>query len=230
MKDHDHDRHPVEADALAIGGEAQSEAPRPGEGISGWRKAALWLIGATLLAFVGYRGALGDRVAGTHPSESGPGAHPPASAPTTTDTFRERAAEATEPRRGSPESAATDRFAATGASSTTREPARAGGDAPTAKPAAIEAPPREPSAEPARPEGEPASSQAITADGRIILNLATDGDLQKLPGIGKARAKAILALRERLGKFRRIEELLRVKGIGRKRLQTIRNKIVLDPN
>ena len=68
----------------------------------------------------------------------------------------------------------------------------------------------------------------MTADGKIILNLADESELRKLPGIGRARARAILAERERLGKFRRIEELLRVKGIGVKRLRAIRDKVVLD--
>lgn len=227
MKDHDDDRHLVEADDLASGGEARSEAPRPREGISGWRKAALWLFGATLLAFVGYRGALGDRVAGTASIDPSPMAHPPASAAATTGTLSERAPGEIEPRQGSPESTATAKSPATDASPVTHEGASAAENAPPTKPGGPEATPRGPSSEAARPD---ASSQAITTDGKIILNLATDTDLQKLPGIGKARAKAILTLRERLGKFRRIEELLRVKGIGRKRLQAIRNKIVLDPS
>jgi competence protein ComEA len=67
------------------------------------------------------------------------------------------------------------------------------------------------------------------ADARVILNLATEADLQRLPGIGPTKARAILALRERLGKFRRVEELLKVRGIGRRTLARLRPHIAVDP-
>ncbi|MRG96842.1 ComEA family DNA-binding protein [Polyangium spumosum] len=70
---------------------------------------------------------------------------------------------------------------------------------------------------------------AITADGRVILNLATEDDLRKLPGVGATKAKAILALRAKLKKFKRPEDLLRVKGIGRKSLAKLRPKLLVDP-
>jgi competence protein ComEA len=63
----------------------------------------------------------------------------------------------------------------------------------------------------------------------VILNLATEADLQRLPGIGPTKARAILALRERLGKFRRVEELLKVRGIGRRTLARLRPHIAVDP-
>lgn len=73
-----------------------------------------------------------------------------------------------------------------------------------------------------------AASAAITADGKVILNLAAEEDLRKLPGIGPTRAKAILALRAKLGRFSRPEDLLRVKGIGRRSLAKLRPKLLLD--
>lgn len=67
-------------------------------------------------------------------------------------------------------------------------------------------------------------------DGRVVLNLATEDDLRKLPGIGASRAQAILALRQRQGgKFRAVSDLLRVKGIGRKMMARLAPKLVLDP-
>jgi competence protein ComEA len=66
-------------------------------------------------------------------------------------------------------------------------------------------------------------------DGRVILNAATTAELETLPGIGPARARAIVELRERLGRFRRVEELLRVKGIGPRSLSRLRPLVVLDP-
>ena len=70
---------------------------------------------------------------------------------------------------------------------------------------------------------------AVTPDGKVAINLATEQDLRRLPGIGATRAKAILALRERLGRFRRPEDLLRVKGIGRRSLARLRPLLIVEP-
>lgn len=79
------------------------------------------------------------------------------------------------------------------------------------------------------PKPEVPEAGAVLPDGRIVLNLANETELTKLPGIGPKRAQAILAVRQRLGRFRRVEDLLRVKGIGRKMLDRIRPTVVLDP-
>ena len=57
---------------------------------------------------------------------------------------------------------------------------------------------------------------AIT--GVININTASAATLQKLPGIGPSKAKRIVAYRTRRGPFRRVRDLRRVKGIGRKSL------------
>lgn len=74
----------------------------------------------------------------------------------------------------------------------------------------------------------PAHSAGITAEGKVVLNLANAADFRKLPGVGQKRAEALLALRQKLGKFRRVSDLLRVKGIGPKRLKQWQDKVVLD--
>jgi competence protein ComEA len=68
-----------------------------------------------------------------------------------------------------------------------------------------------------------------TADGRVILNLATVADLRTLPGIGEKRANAILALRDKLKRFHKLQELRRVRGIGAKTLQRLAPKLLVDP-
>jgi competence protein ComEA len=72
------------------------------------------------------------------------------------------------------------------------------------------------------------AGDAFTADGKLILNRADADDLQKLPGIGKKRAEAIVALRQRLGRFRRVLDLLRIRGIGPRSLRRLRKLVVVD--
>lgn len=79
------------------------------------------------------------------------------------------------------------------------------------------------------PDAGAPKESAITEDGKVILNRAGVDDLQKLPGIGEKRAQAILDLRHKLGgRFKRISDLLRLKGIGPKGLKKIEAKAVLD--
>lgn len=68
-----------------------------------------------------------------------------------------------------------------------------------------------------------------TADDPVYLNQATVTDLHRLPGVGPKRAEAIVALRTRLGHFRQVEDLLKVKGIGRSSLRKLRPLVRLDP-
>ncbi len=70
----------------------------------------------------------------------------------------------------------------------------------------------------------PSSAPAARAppDATVCINDANPEALRRLPGVGEKRAKAIIELRTRLGKLKRPEDLLRVKGLGRKRLAKIR--------
>jgi competence protein ComEA len=94
--------------------------------------------------------------------------------------------------------------------------------APPLAPVPVEPPPQP------EVDGGNVPASGVLADGRIILNVASEDELMKLPGIGPSRARAILALRQRLAKFRAVEDLLRVKGIGRKTLRRIKPNVVLD--
>lgn len=61
-----------------------------------------------------------------------------------------------------------------------------------------------------------AQSMALNSDARINLNLATETDLDSLPGVGPVMAGRIIAWRESNQKFHSVEELQEVPGIGPK--------------
>lgn len=99
----------------------------------------------------------------------------------------------------------------------------------TAKAAASASPVESPSASARSEPPAPPKPPGVTADGKVILNQATAEDLMHLPGIGKKRADAILALRARLGRFKRPTDLLRVRGLGARRLGRLLPHMVVDP-
>ena len=70
-------------------------------------------------------------------------------------------------------------------------------------------------------------SPAPAAAEKINLNSATVEQLQALPGIGPAIAKSIVDHRTKVGKFNRIEEIINVKGIGEKKFQKIKDRLIV---
>jgi competence protein ComEA len=102
----------------------------------------------------------------------------------------------------------------------------------TSAPAPTSAPTATPQAPAAAPPPTPTESpprSSASADDPVILNTASVDELRRLPGVGEKRANAILALRTRLGRFRAVEDLLKVKGIGRATLKRLRPLVRLDP-
>jgi competence protein ComEA len=63
---------------------------------------------------------------------------------------------------------------------------------------------------------------------RIDLNRASATELTRLPGIGEKRALAIVAARTRQP-FRKLEDVLAVKGIGPAWLAKVRANVVVGP-
>ena len=62
---------------------------------------------------------------------------------------------------------------------------------------------------------------------KVSLNQATVGELETLPGIGPSKAAAIINYREEFGKFKSIDELTNVSGIGEKTLEKLRDSLEL---
>ena len=66
---------------------------------------------------------------------------------------------------------------------------------------------------------------AVAPSGPLDLNSATLEQLDALPGVGPATAKAIIEERERRGGFRSVEDLLDVRGIGPAKLDALRDLV-----
>jgi comEA protein len=78
---------------------------------------------------------------------------------------------------------------------------------------------------------KPARSKSTKAEfnSQIDINQATPDELEALPGIGPVLAQRIIAERNRVGKFSSLEGLLKVKGIGEKKLAKIKGQIIIKP-
>ncbi len=61
----------------------------------------------------------------------------------------------------------------------------------------------------------------------LNINLAGVKELSQLPGIAEKTAEKIINYREKYGKFKSIEELMNIKGIGKSKFKKIKNLIRL---
>ncbi len=66
------------------------------------------------------------------------------------------------------------------------------------------------------------AAESPALSGVVNVNTATAEELQILPGIGEARARAILDARKARGGFQSVEELVAVRGIGNTALERLR--------
>jgi competence protein ComEA len=70
---------------------------------------------------------------------------------------------------------------------------------------------------------------AATVTTPVNLNTATAADLQGLPGVGAATARLIIEHREKNGGFKKIEELMNIKGIGEKSFLKLKPMVTVAP-
>jgi len=63
----------------------------------------------------------------------------------------------------------------------------------------------------------------------LDLHVANVKELQQVPGIGPKTAQAIVDFRHESGPFRRVEELLAIKGTSRRKLDKMRPYLKVTP-
>ena len=76
----------------------------------------------------------------------------------------------------------------------------------------------------------PADGEVVPGDPgrlRINLNTATAMELQQLSGVGEVTAQNIIDLRNRMGGFRRVEDIMNVRGISVNRFEAMRDYIIV---
>ena len=69
------------------------------------------------------------------------------------------------------------------------------------------------------------AAKASTAAGVVNINTASAADLEGLPGIGAKTAARIIEYRQKNGPFKKIEELMNVRGVGEKNFLKLKPQI-----
>ncbi len=75
---------------------------------------------------------------------------------------------------------------------------------------------------------EQTTAEDITEALLININTADVAELDKLPGIGEATAKKIIAYREQNGNFKSIEDIMNVSGIAEKKFEKLKDYITVE--
>lgn len=65
------------------------------------------------------------------------------------------------------------------------------------------------------------------SEGKVNINTANADQLRTLPGIGPVTAQRVIEHRTKNGPFKKVEDLMSVKGIGQKRFSVLKDRITI---
>jgi competence protein ComEA len=83
-----------------------------------------------------------------------------------------------------------------------------------------------PSLSAAQGKAAPRSAAAKPAPGKVVnINTASAAELDGLPGIGAKTAALIVDYRQKNGPFKKIEELMNIRGVGEKNFLKLKDHI-----
>ena len=71
-----------------------------------------------------------------------------------------------------------------------------------------------------------ATSKEEAKEGKVNINTATVEELKTLKGVGEKKAEAIIEYRKKNGSFQTKEDLMKVRGIGKKLFESFQERIV----
>ncbi|MCL4548177.1 MAG: helix-hairpin-helix domain-containing protein [Bacteroidetes bacterium] len=71
-------------------------------------------------------------------------------------------------------------------------------------------------------------AEAASPNKIIRLNSASVSELLTLPGLGKRTVENVLEYRKKNGRFKKINDLLKVKGIGKTKFEKIKKLVTID--
>ena len=74
----------------------------------------------------------------------------------------------------------------------------------------------------------PLVSSSSPNSGKVNINQADLAQLETLPGIGAKKAQAIIDYRTAIGSFHSLEDLGKVKGIGPKMLEKLKDLVIFQ--
>lgn len=76
-------------------------------------------------------------------------------------------------------------------------------------------------------KGNNTGTAKITKNSKININKASISELKQITGIGESTANKIIDYRDNVGKFKKIEDIKEVKGIGDSKYESIKDKITI---
>jgi len=62
----------------------------------------------------------------------------------------------------------------------------------------------------------------------VNISIASKQELIQLPGIGKVYAERIIQYRDKIGRFNKKEDIMKIKGIGKKKFERLKPLITVE--